>query len=745
MKHITLLATIVTCTLFWVQSHAQSIVIVDCIQDSFVLCAPDPGFSLPDNNQIIVGPGAPGVTTCSGHIRLPLHITDSCGIIIRYIVDIIPFDGNDTVRLQDTSDVFLDLNDEATLVLDSRLFGTSPLSLNGIEYNEVCPADPGGFHRLLWTVMDECGDLVVCDFILRLEDCISPAISMVGVSAIIMPSSGEVNLSAQDFIASAVDDCSPQNWILPSFDSLVFAPIKTITCETIEENGGTSFILPMWSGDAGVDRDCSGAISWNERNLTRSNAFIIIDLNGECEPQEPFGRILSENQVPIEGVEVSFFDSDTSQVLIVLYTDADGIYGGPYEFVNPLLDLVILPAKAGDDSVGVSTLDLIKIQKHLLGIESFNSPYKYIAADANNTESVSAADLLELRKLILRINHEHPNNESWRFVPTSFVFSDPDSPWPFDETIMTMDSINNDFVAVKIGDLNGTVTEPQFRLSEEHLLFVTNSEYVERGEIVQIEFTSDNFEDIIGFQFTLHMQGLDFIDVVPGIISISRNQIAVHEDAITCSWFEVNAISRSKDDVLFAIVASVKKEGTLASMININSSLTLAESYKHVGGYDLIASVALTFKDQPNYNINNTPPLYQAEGSGLMINGGRPGNEHKGHYIDRNGGMVHNEKQNQPYGYKENLILYQNEPNPFNGETNIPFEIKESDKVSLWIFDALGREVYFSSRNFPAGRNAFRVNFSSMEQPGLMYYRVEKDGDGLVSTRKMVFTGGSRD
>jgi hypothetical protein len=38
-----------------------------------------------------------------------------------------------------------------------------------------------------------------------------------------------------------------------------------------------------------------------------------------------------------------------------------------------------------------------------------------IAADVNNDGKVSASDLTELRKLILGIYNELPNNSSWRF------------------------------------------------------------------------------------------------------------------------------------------------------------------------------------------------------------------------------------------------------------------------------------------------------------------------------------------
>ncbi len=699
MKHITSLALLIACAISWVQSSAQSIVILDCIQDSFVLCAPNPGFSLPDNNQMIVGVGTPGATTCSGHVRLPLQISDTCGIIISYFVDLIPFDGNDTVRLQDTSEVFLNINDEATMILDSRLFGTSPISLNGIDYNEACPDETGGFHRLLWTVMDECDDVVICDFLLRIEDCVPPLVSAVGVSSVVMPSSNEVTIFAYDFILSAVDDCSPENWLLYSFDSLIFTPTMLITCATIAENGGPSFLFDLWTSDGGVDQDCNGSVDWNERNLTRTNTIVVIEDYVECEPELPFGRILSENQVPTEGVTVKF--QQGAATFFTVQTDADGIYAPM--FINPLLTYTVTPSKDGDDFEGVSTLDLIKIQKHLLGNEPFDSPFKYIAADANNSESVTALDLLELRKLILRIHLELPG-DSWRFIHASFVYTDPNPPWPpYQESFIltTPDTVSHDFTAVKIGDLNGSVTQAQLHSSRDPITLEFKNHKLINGETVEIDFTSKNFQDVIGFQFTLQMPGLELLDIFPGKINITSDQFAKHKDAITCSWFDLSAISAKKSDVLFTLVVRVRTAGMLGDMLNMNSRLTKAESYIKAGNVEQVSDIILRVKD-----IAESNPEFVSNQSTA-------------------------------------LTLYQNEPNPFKSETSIPFSISESGQVSLRIFNALGREVYFSSRDFPAGRNAFRVNFSSMEQPGLMYYRVEKDGE--VATRKMVFSGGSRD
>ena len=54
---------------------------------------------------------------------------------------------------------------------------------------------------------------------------------------------------------------------------------------------------------------------------------------------------------------------------------------------------------------GVSTLDLVKIQRHILRIrESLDSPYKLIAADVNGDNDVKASDLDRIEKVDLGHN-----------------------------------------------------------------------------------------------------------------------------------------------------------------------------------------------------------------------------------------------------------------------------------------------------------------------------------------------------
>jgi photosystem II stability/assembly factor-like uncharacterized protein len=120
-------------------------------------------------------------------------------------------------------------------------------------------------------------------------------------------------------------------------------------------------------------------------------------------------------------------------------------------------------SKDGDDINGVSTLDLILISQHILGISPLDNPYLRIAADANNSQSITTLDLIQLQKLILNLDVELPDQDSWRLIPANHTFINPENPWaePLPEVLMVDDLPAQavqlpDMIAVKIGDINGS-------------------------------------------------------------------------------------------------------------------------------------------------------------------------------------------------------------------------------------------------------------------------------------------------
>ncbi|MCD6165493.1 T9SS type A sorting domain-containing protein, partial [bacterium] len=61
--------------------------------------------------------------------------------------------------------------------------------------------------------------------------------------------------------------------------------------------------------------------------------------------------------------------------------------------------------------------------------------------------------------------------------------------------------------------------------------------------------------------------------------------------------------------------------------------------------------------------------------------------------VYREGGVILNIKNQSTSYLPSSFKLYQNYPNPFNAFTTINFQIPKSSKVTIKIYDILGREV----------------------------------------------------
>jgi hypothetical protein len=96
-------------------------------------------------------------------------------------------------------------------------------------------------------------------------------------------------------------------------------------------------------------------------------------------------------------------------------------------------------------------------------LESLNSPWKIIAADINQSSSVTTFDIVETRKLILGITTDFPANTSWRFFPAFANFNNPSNPFmgglpPDNISIVNLQAPyqNANFKGLKVGDTNNS-------------------------------------------------------------------------------------------------------------------------------------------------------------------------------------------------------------------------------------------------------------------------------------------------
>jgi len=513
-----------------------------------------------------------------------------------------------------------------------------------------------GTYTANYVVSDGCGNYSYDQITITVVDAKKPTpyvtdhlvteIMQTGMTAVI---------NVYDFEIGSFDNCSD---VVLSFSPDVNDTDVQFTCDDLGDN-----TLEIWVTDASGNQDFATVTLEVQDNM------------GACGPGSltVAGALTTQNGEGIEDAEVEINSGLFNQT-----TDATGAFnfdlpaGGDYS---------VVPALDADADNGVTTFDIVLITQHILGINTFNSPYQMIAADANNSYSVTTLDAVAIRKVILQIEDSFPNNTSWRFVDADHVFADAMNPWGFLEVVninnLATQQIDVDFTGIKIGDVNGSaqanfMSQAENR-TDKNIQINANDEFVKAGQEVTVSFTSD--AAVSGYQFTLNHEGLELISINNGLAKAEN--FGIQTGALTASWNDME-IRNLTGEELFSVTFRAISDVQLSDVLTINSRYTAAEAYTTQG----IEGVALTFNGQANAAY----------------------------------------------------VLYQNEPNPFNGTTTVGFEMAEAGKATLSIMTVNGQTIKVVNGEFAAGYNEIIVR--DLNAAGVLYYTLES-GD-FTATKKMI-------
>jgi hypothetical protein len=220
------------------------------------------------------------------------------------------------------------------------------------------------------------------------------------------------------------------------------------------------------------------------------------------------GTILTESGTPVQDVSVDI----SGDILDEAVTDNNGQYDLEIPYLS---SFTATPEKNTGWRDGVTTLDLILIQQHIVQVNFLDSPEQMIAADANNNQSISITDLVALQQLILFNTDEISGNTSWRFIPTDYVWPDPSNPWfedfPEEVSFSEMEApVIQNFTGIKIGDVNGSTTG-MFQTTS--VQFTARIQKTSTGDYLELLMPTNEYLD--GFQFSIAMLGsdLEILDV----------------------------------------------------------------------------------------------------------------------------------------------------------------------------------------------------------------------------------------
>jgi len=585
-----------------------------------------------------------------------------------------------------------------------------PKTGNGVDATITLPDGiPSSkiWHRAVWRAYDGCGNTASVTRYFQIVDKKAPTPYCLNLSTAVM-SNGQVELWAIDFNVGSFDNCTDSETLLFTFTDVPPPPRDDTeydsnddlmwyngtfwyyNSEEIDPDTGAGEYegqddygdeVHRWepglrsSGKifTAADADASGFAQvpiyvWDECG---NKDFCLVNLrivdNGGGGMAMVSGHVNTEFGAEVEQVitemegPLNFRDTDV--------TDSEG----EYAFANtPFYSDYEVRGEKNDDYLnGVSTLDLLMIQRHILGQELLDSPYKMIAADVNNDKNITVVDLIELRKLILGIYDELPANGSWKFINADNTL-DASNPWNYSETRsiqdLAGDMMAEDFVGVKIGDVNESVvanaSTPSSEVSRagDVVKISYNDAQLSEGDIVDITLSTDR-NDLYGYQFTLNTTGLELVSLE----GIKDEHVAVFEDKLTMSYNTLKAVEAGQ---IAKLVMKAKTDGSVSELIDMGSEVTRAEAY--VG--ENLDIVSIDLDDKKSESV---------------------------------------------------FALYQNEPNPFNDYTTIGFELPEAGQANITFYDVTGKVLHVVQGQYAKGMNTIKITKEDVNVSGMIYYRLQ--------------------
>ncbi len=469
----------------------------------------------------------------------------------------------------------------------------------------------------------------------------------------------------------------------------------------------------FWTGPNGFTFTGQNPVIPNAAVTMSGTYYVSATVNGCAGPADSTIVLVSATSLPvsISGVVISEAGSFVNGVKMKLtgasldsmYTAADG----QYQFdVLQGASQVVTPSKNNDviDYNGISSFDIVLMQRHIGSTQLLSSPYKIIAADVNGSGTVNSIDISLTKALILQNITSFPGNKLWAFANSSFIFTDPIHPFPYENTRSYSNATaasDQNFIGMKLGDVNNSwdpyIAKVQ---SPETLTFGTESKQAVYSEVVEVPVTVWDFNNISGFQFSISWDAtvLEFMEVSNASLNMDYGTLQTANGKLTVLWAtdDLNGLNISNGQAVFVIKFRAIGTSGQSSFVSINSDLTVMEAVN---------------KDLELVSINAETGLVKIAGATGM-----------------------NTIASATYQ------LLQNEPNPFATSTKITFIIPAKEDVKITIYDIFGKEVAAFTGTYNNGTHSILWDGSDFSgnrlSVGTYFYRIEAGNYSAV--RKMV-------
>lgn len=321
----------------------------------------------------------------------------------------------------------------------------------------------------------------------------------------------------------------------------------------------TFIIITPGTGEVVYDVRGSGATSTMDSIHQKIAQMLLLP---DCHIQTPQGDTLQKYRLRLDVPGGSPVHHQVTDGVYAL-NDFPGLPGLPY--------FEIRPSKNDQPLNGVSTFDLVQINKQILGITPFQAPWQFIAADANSSGTITTFDIVELRKLILGVYDSLLNSPSWVFTPAFDTISPMACP---------------EFTAIKRGDVNGNANSDSLWANNDRdtwrwPLWITD-QVLQSGQIYSIPIQTDQKGSWTGLQGAIHYDPTAF-----EILDVHSEQLTGWEQAswfsktgrLSWSWFAADPVAMQAGTPVFTLECRALRPGRLSELLLFETAPLRGELY----------------------------------------------------------------------------------------------------------------------------------------------------------------------
>ncbi len=513
---------------------------------------------------------------------------------------------------------------------------------------------PLGMNTVTFQATDGCGNVTQQTMRITVQDATPPNALCTSGVVVNIGTDSLTGLNPPLLGSGSTDPCS---------SSLTFSASPTaFTCQQI----GYQTVTLTVTDAAGNSATCQTLVNVQDSNENCGGSLHKVD-----------GIIRTPTGQRVAEISMRLIGSGFSET-----TDCDSL--GHFAFSEiPTGSYQLKPGNNAKWLNGVTTFDLLMISRHILGLQPLTSPYQMLAADANRSGSITALDIIQLRKVILGIQDSVPTGTSWRFIPSDFVFTDTLNPFTnAPPEAITLTGLHNDqpgrnFIGMKVGDLNGNSNAADPRSGQDTAWIELPDVLLHPGVPVAVPLRLKNWAALAGFQFEIALQpdwvSLDSVDISAANLLNNSHLYRRNDHVLAFSWDDGQQQASPDDSVVVVLHLLPKQTVRLQAAVQFQRERVAPESYPT--DQEIIAPLALRFLPEPGV--------------------GKPA--------------------------AAGLLVF---PNPFSEVTTLAFDLPEAGEVQLSVTDSRGVPVLSRNGYFGVGYQQWRIQGGELPGPGVYYCHI---------------------